>query len=169
MFGPEKTMFNFLLGTTIAATLMAAPPAQRDDKAAPKSLDGNWTVVCCEKNGQPVTDAKDAVVKIDGNTLTCTGRDGKPTMSMKINFEGNGTISVSDTTGLDPVGTAASEKPATKKGVVICTSDYCAICVHDDVAKGVSGTLNTTTNEPTTKSKCTVILKREGSDTRRDK
>jgi hypothetical protein len=34
------------------------------------SLDGNWTVLCIEKDGQPVADAKNKTVNIANNTVT---------------------------------------------------------------------------------------------------
>ena len=103
----------------------------------------------------------------DLNTLTCTGRDGKAMMSMKIKCEENGMISATEIVGLDQAGT--TDKTSAKKGMVICTSDYCAICIHDD-PKEASGSA-TGTAESQLKSKCTVILKREGAgtETRRDK
>ncbi len=172
----------------------AAPPADRQpqDRAAPadKALDGQWTIVCLEKNGQPMPEAKNMTVKCEGNTITCTAKDGKPAMTLKVVFGQNGTIKVmeqnatgtqpaeagkpADTAGRDPAAGGA------KSGVYVMTSDFLAVCIHDD-ARGAGGRgadatpavdggrpgadreAAATGGNPTAKSYCSIVLKREGA------
>lgn len=116
---------------------------QKSDRAIAASLDGNWTVVSLEKNGQAVAEAKSMTVKAKDGTFTCTAKDGKPAMSLKAEFMNNGHLTAQATEG-------DNSTPVAKAGVFVLTGDYLALCIHD-----ASGT--------DAKSKCTILLKREGS------
>jgi uncharacterized protein (TIGR03067 family) len=158
-------MRSFLLGSVVVFLVSIAPVAADDTKtSSSKSLDGAWTVVCLEKNGQPVPDSHGMTVKGEGGTITCTGRDGKPTMTFKLDFGPNGTVKVTET---ETANSSASPASA-KAGVYVLTRDYLAICVHDANAKqGANGQV--VADGPQSKSHCTVILRREGAKTNEDK
>jgi len=120
------------------------------------NLDGTWTVFSLEKNGQPVTDARNMTVTVKDNTITCTGKDGKPMMTWKVDFANQGMLTVSETSadsgsGTNPGGTTGST-PGTgtgsssrtgssdrKNGVYVLTNDYLAVCLHDS-GTGTGGT-----------------------------
>jgi uncharacterized protein (TIGR03067 family) len=149
--------------TLLCLVLAAGPQANPGDRTASGviadkasvNLDGNWTVVAIEKNGQPVEDAKNMTVMAKGNTFTCTGKDSKPAMTWKIEFGGQGTVSVQVQEG---DGAAMA-----KKGVYVLTKDMIALCLHAE--ESAAGAVTTT--GPNTKSHCSIILKREGAGTSR--
>ena len=178
-------MTTLLIASVLALTAPQQPPggAQPQDRAAPtdKALDGQWTIVCLEKNGQPMPEAKAMTVKCEGNTITCSAKDGKPAMTLKVVFGQNGTLKVTeqnaeaspapepgrpaDTAGRDPAS-------ASKSGVYVLTSDFLAVCIHDTAARGAdrNGSGDTTAadrvgggSNPSAKSYCSIILKREGT------
>ena len=142
-----------ILLTAAFAFAAAEKPAEA---GANKSLDGNWTVIAFEKDGKAVGEPKDHQVKIEGNTITCNGRDGKAMMTMKVEFGPNGTVKVTDTT---PGATA--DAGGAKAGVYVMTNDYLAVCVHADQAERPAGAAADT--KPQGKSRCTVILRREAA------
>jgi uncharacterized protein (TIGR03067 family) len=141
----------------------ATRPADKADAKAEK-LEGTWTVVAIEKDGQPMQDAKDMTVTVKDNTITCSGKDGKPAMTCKLEFTGPGKAKVMMTeggaTGTEPATNARKDggKEGSKEAVYVLTSDYLAVCVHDDTNKTAA-----TTTEPNSKSKCSIILKRGGT------
>lgn len=142
-------MRKFLLGTMVACAALVTSATADDTKVSPaKSIDGVWTVVSYEKDGQPQADAKGMTVKAENGTLTCSAKDGKPAMTMKLTFGPNATLMATETTGETSTPTAA------KKGVYVLTQDYLAICVHEE-AKPTDAN-----PKPEIKGKCTVILKR---------
>lgn len=192
---------NTLVMISVLALIALQPPAppadrQPQDRAASadKSLDGQWTIVCLEKNGQPMPEAKNMTVKCEGNTITCSAKDGKPAMTLKVTFGQNGTIKVTE---LNATGTQPAEagKPAdtagrdsaamgTKSGVYVMTSEYLAVCIHDDARgasdrsggrgadatpavdggrPGVDREVAANGGNPTAKSYCSIVLKRDGS------
>lgn len=138
------------------------------DKA--NAMDGTWTVVAIEKDGQPMQGAKDMTVTIKDNTITCNGKDGKQAMTVKFEYTGPGKAKVMMTDGGTTGATGTDRKePATadkkdggkegsKEAVYVLTSEYLAVCVHDD--KADSGAITT---NPSSKSKCSILLKRSGS------
>lgn len=91
-------MYRYLLGTTTALAALMGPAAAEDAAKGARALDGAWTVVCFEKNGQPDADAKGMTVQADAGTITCTGRDGKPAMTLRVAFGPNGTVQVTNGT-----------------------------------------------------------------------
>lgn len=174
-----------------AAPATPAAPQDRAAAAPDKSLDGQWTVVCFEKAGQPMPEAKNMTVKCEGNMITCSGKDGKPTLAMKVTFGPNATIRVTElgsdakpgaevkpgevqqVGGADRPGDAAG-RAGTRAGVYVLTQDYLAICIHEDAAGAREGAPREAAqpdeanrasagNTPSTKSYCTVILRREGA------
>ena len=198
-------MFTILIASTLALAAPqppAAPPAgtQPQDRGADKAgqmdkaLDGQWTIVCLEKNGQPMPEAKNMTVKCEGNTITCSAKDGKPAMTLKVVFGQNGTIKVTEQTASGtqpaevgkPADTAGRDPAAmgTKSGVYVMTSDYLAVCIHDDARgasdrnggrgaeatpavvggrTGAEGEGAANGSNPTTKSYCSIVLKRDGA------
>lgn len=141
-----------------AAVVVAADPARPDaaKKDGTPTLEGSWTVLCLEKDGQPVPDAKDMTVTLKDGALTC--QCPKTKMTMKIEFTGPGKGKV--TAGAAKEG----EKAETKDAVFVMTNDYLAICVHDEQAT----TGSVTTYTPSSKSACSLVLKRSGSRDRKD-
>ncbi|MBY0456409.1 MAG: hypothetical protein K2V38_03665 [Gemmataceae bacterium] len=132
------------------------PGAADDNKNKPAiPLDGTWTVLCAEKDGQPMPDAKNMTVTARGDTITCAGKDGKPAMTLKVEFGPNATIKVKETTGA-----AGSEKTADKVGVYVLTQDFLSLCVHDAPAAGTGAAGNASGKEA---NKCTFVLKRAGN------
>jgi hypothetical protein len=149
-------MYRYLLGTAVACCALVGMAAAEDVKGTTaKSLDGAWTVVSYEKNGQPQAEAKGMTVKADAGTITCSGRDGKPAMTLKVAFGPNGTVQVTEAAGDSSAPTSA------RGGVYVLTQEYLAISVNDDAApagadpKPVAG-------GPQARARCSVILKREG-------
>ena len=148
--------------TLLVSLAMFFPQGRAADQANKPDLDGNWTILCYEKDGQPVSEAKNATVSIKDNTVTFQAKDGTTKIkSLRCEFTKPGHIRVTETDasagkGIDGNGSGGDKA---KEGVVVCTKNYLAICLHDE---------NTSTDKasdgsPTTKTKCTVILQREGS------
>ena len=153
------------------ALLAQAPETPKADPAAKTpataSLDGNWTVVCYEKNGQPMAEAKDCQVMVKDNVATFTCKNEKDKiMSIRIECGEKGTIRATE------LADAGSEKPGekvqTKTGVCVKTQEYVAICIHDAGGEPKTGTEpGTKAEQPAnaeTKAYCTVILKRAGGN-----
>ena len=149
----------------LAGALAGAFP---EDKPAPAagSLDGNWTVLCAEKDGQPLPDIKDMTVTIKGDTITCNGKDGKKTMVMRVEFGPKGTVKVSDITNAAP-----GDKPEQKEGVYIHTRDFLSVCIHkaaDRPPPPPAGAAPPAADrpdptKPDAKYSCVIFLKREGA------
>jgi uncharacterized protein (TIGR03067 family) len=142
-------MYALLLS---AAAMASAAP---DDK--PVNLDGNWTVLAAEKDGQPMADAKDMTVTIKGDTITCNGKDGKKAMSVRVEFGPKGTVKVTDTTNAAP-----GDKPESKEGVYIHTRDFLSVCVHKAGDRPEPGAAAAPAGTPDAKYSCVIFLKREG-------
>ncbi len=160
-----------MYATLIAAFVLAQaptpagqPPAGRSpglpghDTAA-MSLDGNWTVVCLEKNGSPVADAKNLTVTVRNNVATFS--DSNKQKAMRFEFAPDGRIRVTEMEGTgtgagtgtgtgttaaqpgrpgQPVrpGVGAPGSPAhneTKTGVYVLAKDYFAVSLHDTSAR----------------------------------
>jgi uncharacterized protein (TIGR03067 family) len=148
----------------------ATRPADKADAKSDK-LDGTWTVIAIEKDGQPMQDAKDMTVTVKDNTITCSGKDGKQAMTVKFEFTGPGKAKVNMTEGgtTGATGTPDRKDPAaadrkdggkegSKEAVYVLTGEYLAVCIHDDTNK-----TGAVTTEPSSKSKCSIILKRGGA------
>ncbi len=138
--------------TTIALAFAAAqqPAAPGQSRANPAagahpSIDGNWTIICLEKNGQPVADARNMTVSIRGDTITFNKSgttDPAPAMkAMRVMFGPNGTVRVSEADD-NKFSAAPAAQPGAppgapsvaKSGVYVLTHDYLAVCVHDTAA-----------------------------------
>ncbi|MBY0456583.1 MAG: hypothetical protein K2V38_04545 [Gemmataceae bacterium] len=145
-------MFKF--ATSVAVACLALVTAAAADNKAPnaKTLDGAWTVVCYEKDGQSQADATGMKVKADAGTITCLGKDGKAAMTLKVAFGPNGTVQVTEV-GAD---TAAPAAPARAGGYVL-TQDMLAISINEEVA----GTDPKPAEGQGGKARCNVILKRD--------
>lgn len=151
-------MYKFALGTAaVGLALVTLAAAGGGPKGtAGKSLDGAWSVVCYEKDGQPQADAMGMTVKADAGTFTCSGRDGKAAMTLKVTFGASGTVQVTEGTG----DTSAQASPA-RSGVYVLTRDYVAISLNADPDAG--GESRTAADGQPAQSRCSIILKREGA------
>ena len=161
-----KSLLYALALLVVGVSVVAQQPARDEPrKPAPAhSIDGSWTVISAEKNGQPMADAKDMTVTVRDNTITCNGKDGKAAMTFKVDFQKIGHAKVTD----QSAGATDKDKGATREAVYVLTSDYLAVCVHDDKAGGevqpASGTDRTGSGQPASKSYCTLVLKRTSGE-----
>jgi len=191
-------MYELLLVTLVA---LAASPAQQQnvpgqpntaqaqgqrDSSPPMAIDGNWTVVCLEKNGQPVAHAKDVTVSIRDNVVTfnCPANTAEKDKikAMRLDFSPGGKIRVTEagadgkfsntstTPGAASPGNApGSANTEAKAGVYVLALDYFAVCVHDESGREgvVPAGARDQVGKPNAKSHCTVILKRADSSSPR--
>jgi uncharacterized protein (TIGR03067 family) len=148
------------MNAILLSLALSAPPAPPGDATRPTAdaLDGNWVVLCEEKDGQPVPDAKDRTVTIKGDTITCNDKDGKKHMVLRVEFGPKGTIKVADITNATP-----GERPETKSGVYIHTHDFVAVCVHKTGEQPAAGGAAAAPNRPDARYSCVIFLKREGA------
>ena len=154
----------------LSAVLFAQVPAPTATKAEPAktnataSLDGSWTVVCYEKNGQPMPEAKDCTVMLKDNVATFTCKNEKDKI-VAIRFEcgQNGTIKATE---IANAGSTPKEgdKSQTKMGVIVKTAEYVAICVHDTAKVGEEPKTGEQPIGTEAKAYCTVVLKRAGGE-----
>lgn len=154
-------MYALLLTMSLVAAAPAEDKPRNADRAAQASLDGNWTIVALEKDGQPVAEAKNMTVMVKGDTITCSAKDGKPAMTWKVSFADMGMVKVTATEG-------DNAKPMESSGVYVLTNDMLALCLHnakDDKTEPAT----TIANSPNQKSKCSIILKRESTRTNDNK
>jgi hypothetical protein len=122
------------------------------------SLDGDWTLVSYERDGQPVVGSRKTQVKVTNNIVTCHGPTTAETKTMKFEFGPQGTIRVMEA---KDGGTWAKAK----SGVYVLTHDYLCVCLHDDHLQGsgertslkVDETFN---DKPKGKSHCSMVLRR---------
>lgn len=141
-------MYNFVLGTVVACFVIVTPAFAEDAKGPDaKCLDGAWTVVCYEKGGEVQTEAKGMTAKADAGTITCTGKDGKPTMTMKVVLGPNGTMQITEE-GADTTA---------KAGVYVLTTDFLAISLNTEAGADKA------TTDAANKARCSIILKRDGA------
>ncbi len=167
-------MTPMLFTALVVVTFVAppAPPAPADEtKPQMASLDGSWTVLCYEKDGQPVAEAKRMTVTVKDNVATFTDgaadeKDSKQ-KAMKFAFGLQGTIRVSEIEGTASAATDPSSDKKAASGIYGMTKDYLAICLHDEASTGKRGDDSKETpvkderaGQPNAKSKCTVILQR---------
>ncbi|HET6576494.1 MAG TPA: hypothetical protein VFG68_23035 [Fimbriiglobus sp.] len=138
-----------MYATLLTAVVLAQPPqpaAQppgREPAARAASLDGNWTVLYCAKDGQAKADLKDKTVSIRNNVATFTGAgaDMKP---MRFELGPNNTIRVTETDatpgarpgapGAPPPARPIPGSPAanqTKTGVFVHGGDFLSVALHD--------------------------------------
>ena len=149
-------MYNFVLGTVVACLALVTTAAAEDAKGPDvKSLDGAWTVVCYEKGGEAQAEAKGMAVKAEAGTITCSGKDGKAAVTMKVVFGPNGTVQVTEV-GAD---TAAPAAP-TRAGVFVLTTDFLAISLNTEA---VPAGADKATIDAANKSRCSIVLKRDGA------
>ncbi len=153
-------MYALLLTMSLVAAAPADDKPRTADRATQTSLDGNWTIVALEKDGQPVAEAKNMTVMAKGDTITCSAKDGKPAMSWKVSFADMGTVKVTATEG-------DNAKPTESSGVYVLTNDMLALCLHN--SKNDKTEPTTVTSGPNQKSHCSIILKRETARTNDNK
>ncbi len=157
---------NALILTAVLFTQAPDAPPTATNRAAPvkaeKSLDGNWTVVCYEKDGKPMPEAKDCQVMVKDNVATFTCKDDKNKITaLRLECGDKGTIKATE------VANAGSDrKPGdhakAMTGVCVKTAEYVAICVHPADANTKTGSETTNDRNAESKPACTVILKRAG-------
>jgi hypothetical protein len=164
--------------------------AVEDRSVMHPSIDGNWAVLCLERDGQPVPNARNVTVHVKDNVVTFKCPDGTPekdkVRAMRVEFGRWGTLRVTEANAdgkfeiIDPQpipGTAANPTGAVrhlhKTGVYVLTHDYLAICLHEgpthresastgtvQLAGGTNQPVVTADIKPIVKSHCSVILKR---------
>jgi len=157
------------------------------DSSPPMSIDGNWTVLCLEKNGQPMTNAKDVTVSIRDNVVTfnCPANTAEKdkVRSMRLEFTQGGKIRVTEAgadgkfsnTSTTPNATTGNANSGSsghdaKTGVYVLAHDYFSICVHDESGREggvVPAGARDQAGKPSGKSHCTVFLKRSDSSSSR--
>jgi len=164
----------------------STPQAQgQRDSSPPMSIDGNWTVICLEKDGQPVPNAKDVTVSIRDNTVTfnCPANTAEKdkVKAMRLEFSPGGKIRVTEagadgkfsntstTPGAAPGTASNAAGHEAKAGVYVLSRDYFAVCVHDESGREgvVPAGARDQAGKPSGKSHCTVILKRSDSSSPR--
>ena len=147
-----------LLFPQVGTAKTAQPVAQEVAKTA--SLDGNWTVVCYERDGQPVDAAKNATVTFKDNTIKFEAKDGTTKMkSMRVEFGKEGTLRITESDSLVSAEKGARAEQA-KAGVYVLSKNYLAICVHDETAVRDGAATERIGGNPSMKSQCTILLKR---------
>jgi hypothetical protein len=149
-------MYRFVFSAVVACFAIVTSVAAEDNRApTAKCLDGAWTVVCYEKDGQPQNEAKGMTVKADAGTITCAGKDGKPAMTVKVSFGQNGTVQVTEGSG------TASPVSAARAGVYVLTQDFLAISINEEIAP--AGADTKAVDEQGGKARCNLILKRDSA------
>jgi hypothetical protein len=162
----------------VAPVQLVTPTQGRDisdRNIAPVVLDGNWTLVSYERDGQAVAGSANTQVKVANNMVTCNGPTAADTKTMKFEFGPQGTIRVTDA---KEGGTWAKAKT----GVFVLTNDYLCVCLHDDQMQAngqfqgngqiqVNGERRslkvdeTFSDKPRGKSHCSMVFKRTSATT----
>ena len=149
-------MYNFMLATAVACVAVVSPSFAEDAKGPDaKCLDGVWTVVCFEKGGEAQPEAKGMTVKAENGTITCSGKDGKTAMTMKVVIGQNGTVQVTEQ-GAD---TSVAAAPA-RAGVYVLTNDFLAISLNTEAPPANA---DKATTDAANKTRCSIVLKRDGA------
>jgi uncharacterized protein (TIGR03067 family) len=148
----------------MTAFMLAIAMTAAEPPAAP-AIDGNWTVVSYEKNGQPMAEAKDCTVTVKDNTFTFSPKDGSTKMkAMRAEFGPMATLKITETDAISTNAPADKSAGEAKQGVYVLSQDYLAICLHDTAGRPTPGENRETTGRDqktaSNKSYCTVILKR---------
>jgi hypothetical protein len=141
-----------MYATLLTAVLLAqAPqagtqPPGRDTQPSAQSVDGTWTVLTFEKNGQAVPEAKNMTITIRNGVATCSGDEKSRPKAMRLEFGQNGMIRVTEldtAVGTDPArpeagrADAAGDTRNAKTGHFILTKDFFCVCLKDGQATGV--------------------------------
>ncbi len=119
-------------------------PNQKQTIASPLS-DGQWTVVCAEKNGQSVDDAKGKAATVRDGVITWS-HEGKE-CSARLHFLPRGRVYATEMT-IDGRAVAATNRGAAEAqeptkteqahgnvpnvGVFVATKDMVCLCLHHD-------------------------------------
>jgi len=150
-----------------ASALLPVGVATAEDPAATAkankgtALDGTWAVLSAEKNGEVIKDARDMTVTGDVITCNCA----KSGTTMRIELTGPGPGKVTTTEGKEKGGDRLIAKDGAKEAVIVLTTDYLAVCIHDERPSlggdGKPRDRNTdAAYQASTKGQCTVVLKR---------
>lgn len=156
-----------------ASVLLAAGVATAEDPAntakanKATALDGTWTVLSAEKNGEAVKDAKDMTVTVKDNVITCNCAKSGTTTRIELTGPGKGKVTTTEGKEKDGDRTIAKDgaKGEAKEAVIVLTTDYLAVCVLDEKptlgGDGKPRERNPdAAYQPSTKEQSTVILKR---------
>jgi len=147
-------MYNFVLGNVVALFAFVAPITAEDVKGPDaKCLDSAWTVVCYEKGGEAQTEAKGMTVKAENGIMTCSGKDGKPAMTMKVVIGQNGTVMVTEMNA----DSSAAATPA-RAGVYVLTNEILAIGLNTEAAPAGA---DKATTDAANRNRCNIVLRRE--------
>lgn len=153
-------MNSLLLATLLFTAGPIAPQDGAEKSPGDKpSLEGTWTVVCFEKDGQPVEDCKNSQVTIKNNRITFEpkeGKEGKGPKTLRLQFAQQGKLRVTEIQD----STSDGDPADAKEGVYVLTQDYLAVCVHSEKSATSADAAGTVAIEPNAKSRCTVILQR---------
>lgn len=151
-----------LLGVTVA---VAEEPKSAPNPAATKSIDGTWTVLCAEKDGQPMPDAKDITVTVKDNVFWVKVKDGKE-MKLKMEFTGPGMAKVTEEAPTKDDAPKTDKAHGPKSAVYVLTNDFLSICVHHDKAEGDIKAASATepVGQASSKSYCSFVLKRSDGE-----
>lgn len=141
------------------------------------SLDGTWTVLTLEKNGDVVKDMNNKTITVKNGVATFTNGNDKREQ-MRLEFGPNGTLRVTDLSnnadqtnapppGAIPGGAAAYNPQQIKTGVYIMTHNYFSVTLHNNAPPpppqpGAPGFANAP-QQP--KAYMTLFLKRTGNST----
>ena len=164
----------------VAAVLMMTSSVKDQQTQNPAiNLEGNWTVVCLEKNGQPIQEAKNTEVTAKNNEITFTDKVHNQIKTLRLEFGDKGTLRVTEvgvTTpeqNRKPQGAQNQQTPnaegmnqKAKEGVYVYGHDFLAICVHGEKETGAQKASETATDETHkqgAKPHIVVLLKREGA------
>ncbi|QEL19223.1 hypothetical protein [Limnoglobus roseus] len=130
-----------------------------------KSIDGTWTVLCAEKDGQPLAEAKDITVTVKDNVFNVRCKDGKE-MSLKMEFTGPGQAKMTEENAPTTNTDAIKKSQGPKEAVYVLTNDFLSICVHHDKNTGDIKPASATdeTGRASSKSYCSFVLKRTDSE-----
>jgi hypothetical protein len=100
-------------------------------------------------------EAKGMTVKAKGGAITCSGKDGKAAVTLKVVLGPNGTVQMTEVSA-DTTAPAA----AAKAGVYVLTTDFLAISLN---AEAIPAGADKATIDAVNMSRCSIILKREGA------
>jgi hypothetical protein len=177
-------MYAIILAALLSADDKAGQPAAAGGRPG-DLIDGTWTVLSVEKNGQPVPGAKNMTVHVKDNIVTFDSRGGEADKDnkgdngnkgqmpgMRVSFGPNGTILVAEANGDGVIESPGARPPvggrshgSVKTGVYILSHDYMAICIHDVAPQPIQQAgAPLLTSGPTSQTRCTVFLKRANGE-----
>jgi hypothetical protein len=150
------------------------PGVNQPGMPATTSLDGTWTVLTLEKNGDVVKDMANKTITVKNGIATFTNGNDKREQ-MRLEFGPNGTLRVTDLSnntdqtntpppGAIPGGVAQYSPQQMKTGVYIMTNNYFSVTLHNNQPPppppGAPGFANAPRQS---KAYMTLFLKRTGN------